>query len=76
MGSLLVALIILGSVAYLYLKGTFVRSFALVIISICAGIVAFGYFELLAKVLIGREILVLWAQPLSYVLLFILTFAI
>jgi hypothetical protein len=76
MGSLLVVLIILGCVAYQYLKGTLVKSFAVVIISICASVVAFGYFELLADILTSREILVLWAQPLSFVLLFILAFAI
>ncbi len=76
MGSLFVVLIILGCVAYQYLKGTLVKSFAVVIISICASVVAFGYFELLANVFISREILVLWAQPLSFVLLFILAFAV
>jgi len=76
MGSLLVVLIILGCVAYQYLKGTLVKSFAVVITFICASVVAFGYFELLANVFIGREILVLWAQPLSFAMLFILAFAV
>jgi hypothetical protein len=76
MANLLVVLIILGCVAYQYLKGTLVKSFAMVITTICASVVAFGYFELLANVLIGRGSLVLWAQPLSFMLLFVLTFAI
>jgi hypothetical protein len=76
MGSLLVVLVILGCVAYQYLKSTLVKSFAVVITSICASVVAFGYFELLAKVLIKKDILVPWAQPLSFVLLFILAFAV
>jgi hypothetical protein len=76
MGSLLVVLIILGCVAYQYLKGTLVKSFVVVITSICASVVAFGYFELLANVFISREILVLWAYPLSFALLFILAFAV
>ena len=76
MSSLFVVLIILGCVTYQYLKGTIVKSFAVVITSICASVVAFGYFELLANVLISREILVLWAQPLSFALLFILAFAV
>jgi hypothetical protein len=76
MGSLLVVLIILGCVAYQYLKGTLVKSFVVVITSICASVVAFGYFELLANVFISREILVLWAHPLSFALLFILAFAV
>jgi hypothetical protein len=69
-------LIILGCVAYQYLKGTLVKSFVVVITSICASVVAFGYFELLANVFISREILVLWAYPLSFALLFILAFAV
>lgn len=76
MGSLLVVLIILGCVAYQYLKGTLVKSFVVVITSICASVVAFGYFELLANVFISREIFVLWAYPLSFALLFILAFAV
>jgi hypothetical protein len=76
MGSLLVVLIILGCAAYQYLKGTFVKSFVVVITSICASVVAFGYFELLANILIGRKILVPWAYLLSFALLFILAFAV
>ena len=77
MVSLLVVLIILACVAYQYLKGTLVKSFAVVIASICAAVVAFGYFEVLAKVVAGYSpSLALWAQPLSFVLLFILAFAV
>ena len=76
MGSLFVVLIILGCVAYLYLKGTFVKSFVLVITAICASVVAFGYFELLANILIDKKILMPWADSLSFILLFILAFAI
>jgi len=76
MAGLIVVLIILACVAYQYLKATLVKSFAMVITTICASVVAFGYFELLANILIGRGTLVLWAQPLSFILLFVLTFAI
>jgi len=77
MASLLVVLIILGCVAYQYLKSTFIKSFAVVITSICAGVVAFGYFEVLAKVVAGYSpSLAPWAQMLSFALLFILAFAI
>ncbi len=76
MGSLLVALIILGCVAYLYFKGTLVKSFVVIITSICASVVAFGYFELLANVFIKNKILVLWSYTLSFVLLFIVAFAV
>ena len=82
MASLAVVLIILGYVAYQYLKGTLVKAFAAVIITICASVVAFSYFEVLANVFISRSgnssylSLVPWAQPLAFVLLFVLAFAI
>ena len=82
MANLLILLIILGCVTYQYLKGTFIKSFATIIITICASIVAFGYFEVLASVIIGLSdnsqlsALAPWAQPLSFVLLFIFAFAI
>jgi len=72
-------LIISGCVAYQYLKGTLVKSFAAIITAICAAVVAFGYFELLANLFIGSNrnlLLARWAQPLSFVLLFVLAFAI
>ncbi|HUS73863.1 MAG TPA: CvpA family protein [Sedimentisphaerales bacterium] len=76
MVDLIVVLIVLGCAALLYLKGTLVKAFATLIIAVCASVVAFGYFELLANVFIGRELLMPWAQPLSFALLFILTFAV
>jgi hypothetical protein len=76
MGSLLVVLVILGCVAYQYLKGTLIKSFIVLIISICASVIAFSYFELLAKVLINNNIIASWAHLLSFVLLFILAFAV
>jgi len=82
MANLVVILIILGCVAYQYLKGTLVKSFATVIITVCAGVVAFSYFELLAGVFISRSgssnflLLIPWAQLLSFTLLFVLAFAV
>jgi hypothetical protein len=82
MASLVVMLIIGGCAAYQYLKGTLVKSFATTIIAICASVAAFGYFELLAEVFVGRsdnssfDSLIPWAQPLSFMLLFVLVFAI
>ena len=78
--NLAIALIILGCVAYQYLKSHLVKSFATVIITICASSVAFGYFELLANVIIAQtngtlSVIVPWAQPLSVLLLFVLAFA-
>jgi len=79
MADLLVVLIILGCAAYLYLKGTLVNSFVAIISAICASMIAFGYFEVLAGVFTNYNSrypnLVPWAQPLSFLLLFILGFA-
>ncbi|MBW7991054.1 MAG: hypothetical protein FVQ84_13700 [Planctomycetes bacterium] len=80
MASLLVVIIILGCAAYQYFKGTFIRAFATIIIAICAGIAAFGFFEVLANVFISRGdagkflLIVPWAQPLCFALLFIIVF--
>ena len=82
MAGLVVVLIILGCVAYQYLKGTLVKASATIIITICASVVAFGYFELLANVFVSRSdnsrflSIVPWAQSISFVLLFVLTFGI
>ena len=82
MASLVVVLIVLGCAALQYFKGTVVRAFATVIVTICAGMVAFGFFEILAEVFISRGdnsrflSLVPWAQTLCFLLLLILTFAI
>jgi hypothetical protein len=81
MDSLVVVLIILGCVAYQYFKGTLVRAFATIIIAVCASVAAFGFFEVLANVIISRgtnsRLLALlpWAQTLSFLLLFIVVFA-
>ncbi len=82
MASLLILLIILGCAAYQYFKGTLVKAFATIIITVCASVVAFGYFEILANVFISRPgnsrfpALVPWAQSLCFVLLFIVVFGI
>lgn len=82
LANLAIVLIALGCAAYQYLKGTFLKAFATIIIALCAAVVAFGYFELLADFFISRsadssfDSVVPWAQPLAFVLLFVLTFAI
>jgi hypothetical protein len=82
MASLAVVLIILGCAAIQFFKGTVVRAFATAIAVVCAGMVAFGFFEVLANVFISRgddsryASLVPWAQTLCFLLLFVLTFAI
>jgi hypothetical protein len=82
MAVLIILLIIAGCAVYLYLKGTLVNSFVLIIAAVFAGAVAFGYFELLANVFVSRSTngsfsgIVPWAQPLSFVLLFVMVFAV
>jgi hypothetical protein len=82
MASLVVLIIILGCAALQYFKGTFVKAFAMIIIAICSSVVAFGYFEILANLIISRGndgsmlSLVPWAQTLCFILLFVVTFGI
>jgi hypothetical protein len=65
-----------GCAAYQYLKGTFIRAFATFMAALCAGIVAFAWFEQTAGLLIRRETLTDWAQPICFMVLFIITFAV
>ncbi len=82
MASLLVVLIIVGCAVLQYFKGTVVRAFGTIVVAIIAGLVAFGFFEALANVFISRGgdskviSLVPWAQTLSFILLYVLIFAI
>ena len=77
MVSLIVLLIAAGCAVYQYLKGTFLRAFATFIITICATIIAFGFFEVLAGLFIrGRDssfkfLPAPWMQTLSFLLLFL-----
>lgn len=82
MASIIVILIIIGCAVLQYFKGTVVRAFATIVIAIIAGLVAFGFFEALANVFISRGgdskfiSIVPWAQTLSFILLYVLIFAI
>ncbi len=81
MAGLIVLLIAAGCAAYQLLKGTFLKAFATFIVTICATIIAFGFFEVLAGVFIsGRDssfkfLPAPWMQPLSFLLLFLFPFA-
>jgi hypothetical protein len=82
MASLAVVIIILGCAALQYFKGTLVKAFAMIIIAIISSVVAFGYFELLANLIISQGndgsllSLVPWAHMLCFILLFIVTFGV
>ncbi len=75
--NLSVLVIIAACAAYQYLKGTVVKAFATIVITICASVAAFGYFELLARLLVGYvPSVAIWAQLLSFVLLLVVVFAV
>ena len=82
MASLAVVIIILGCGALQYFKGTFVKAFSMIIIAIISSIVAFGFFEACANLIISRGAdgsmlsLVPWAQTLCFILLFVVVFGI
>ena len=81
MASLVVVSIILGCAAFQYFKGTIIKAFATIIIAICAGMVAFGFFEFSANLLISRGdsgillSIAPWAQTLCFILIFVVVFA-
>jgi hypothetical protein len=82
MASLAVVTIILGCAVLQYFYGTFVKAIAMIIIAICSSVVAFGFFEMLANLIISRGndgsllSLVPWAQTLCFILLFVVTFGV
>jgi hypothetical protein len=82
MASLAVVIIILGCAALQYFYGTFLKAFAMIIIAIVSSVVAFGFFEMLANLIISQGndgsllSLVPWAQMVCFILLFIVAFGI
>ena len=82
MAGLVILLIIIACALYQYLKGNTIRSAVAIISAVCGVIVAFSYFELLANIFIAKAdeseypSVALWAQPLCFILLFVLVFVI
>ncbi|MBN2181403.1 MAG: hypothetical protein JW715_05780 [Sedimentisphaerales bacterium] len=80
--TIVVLLIVAGCAAFQFFKGTIARAFATIVIAVFACIVAFGFFEALAGLLIKRGesgsmlSLVPWAQAIVFLLLFVLVFAV
>jgi len=69
--------IMAGCAAFLFLKGTLVQGVTMVFNTIIAGFVAFGFFEMLARVLVKYSPgIAVWAPLICFALLFILTFAV
>ncbi len=77
MANLIVLVVILLCIAYLYFQSTLVKSFAILIFSLCSIVVSFAYFELLANLLIDKitkEEYLPWAHPGCFILLFMIAF--
>ena len=65
-----------GCAAFLFFKGTFIKSFVFFMAALCASIVAFAWFEQFAGLLIKQEMIPGWAQSLCFVVLFVVAFAV
>ncbi len=77
MASIAVLLIMAGCAALQFFKGSLIKSFVTFMAALCSSIVAFAWFEQLANLLfIQRDTLPDWGQPICFVLLFIVAFAI
>ncbi|MBN1795594.1 MAG: CvpA family protein [Sedimentisphaerales bacterium] len=79
---LIVLLIIVGFILYQALKDTLARSIVTVFAIILAAVVSFAFFEQTADLIISRttdssrKALVDFAQPLSFILLFVIAFSV
>lgn len=66
-----------GCAAFLFLKGTLVQGVTMIFNAILAGFVAFGFFEILARLLVKYSPgVAVWAPLICFVLLLILVFAV
>jgi len=77
---LAVVLIMVGCAVFLFLKGTFIKAFAMAIAAVCASTVALGFYAVLANTLVSfsgnSDMLTKWGPLLCFVLLFIVVFAV
>ena len=69
-------MIVLGCAAYQYFRGTIVKSFVMLLSVVCASVAAFAYYEMLAGILIAREMMANWAQPISFFVVLVISFAV
>lgn len=79
MAGLVVLLIILGCGAFQFFKGSIFKAVMTIIVAIIACAVAFGFFEWAASWLIGKisnSKYHPWVQPVCFIMLFVLAFAI
>jgi hypothetical protein len=77
MVSVVMLAIMAGCAAFLFLKGTLVQGITMIFNAVIAGFVAFGFFEILARLLVKYSPgIAVWAPLICFALLFILTFAV
>jgi len=76
LAELAVILVILVTGAFIYLKGTVIKAFLLLINTLVAATVAFAYFETLGRLIIGYGLVVEWAFAAVLILIFALVLAI
>jgi hypothetical protein len=76
LAELAVIMVILATVAFIYLKGTVIKAFLLLINALVAATIAFAYFETLGRIIIGYDVLVEWAFAAVLILIFALVLAI
>jgi hypothetical protein len=73
---LIVILVIISTVAFVYLKSSVIKAFVLLINVIVSAAVAFAYFETLGRIIIGYDLVIAWVLPASLIVIFALTLAI
>jgi hypothetical protein len=74
--SIVILLIMAGCAVAQYLKGSLVKSFATFISALCASFVALWWYEQASVMVIKQEILVDFARPTCFGILFLVTFAV
>ncbi len=74
--SAVILIIMAGCAAVQYLKGTLIKSFQTFIAALCAGFVALWWYEQLSEIVIKQELIVDFAQPVCFGMLFVITFAV
>jgi len=66
-----------GCAAFLFLKGTLLQGITMIFNAILAGFIAFGFFEMLSRLLIKYSPgVAVWAPLICFALLFVLAFAV
>jgi hypothetical protein len=76
LAELAVIVVTLAMVIFVYLKGTLIKSFVILISALVAATVAMSFFETLAKLIIGYGFGGEWIPGAVFLLIFVLVFAI